>query len=40
MAKLSENDLAKMRYNSSVYFENNFRMEESISKLENILIKK
>lgn len=40
MSKLPENYAAKMRYNSSVYFENNFRMEESISKLENILIKK
>ena len=40
MANLSDKDLIIMGHNSRVYFENNFRMKESISKLENILLKK
>ena len=39
MANSSDDDLTLMCHNSRVYFENNFRMKESISKLENILIK-
>jgi glycosyltransferase involved in cell wall biosynthesis len=40
MANSSNDDLTLMCHNSRVYFENNFRMKESISKLENILLKK
>ena len=40
MANLSSNELILMGNNSRVYFENNFRMKESISRLENILLNK
>lgn len=39
MANSSSDELILMGKNSRVYFENNFRMKESISKLENILMK-
>ena len=39
MANSSSDKLILMGNNSRVYFENNFRMKESISKLENILMK-
>ena len=38
MASSSSDELKLMGNNSRAYFENNFRMKESISKLENILI--
>jgi len=40
MANSSSDELILMGNNSRVYFENNFRMKESISKLENILLNK
>ena len=39
MANSSNEDLKQMSHNSRVYFENNFRMKESITKLENVLTK-
>mgnify|MGYP000945811488 CR=1 FL=1 len=38
MANLADDELAQMRHNSRIYFENNFRMNDSINKLENILM--
>ena len=40
MANLSCDELKVMSDNSRFYFENNFRMKESISKLENIILNK
>ena len=39
MANSSNEDLIQMSHNSRIYFENNFRMKESITKLENVLTK-
>jgi glycosyltransferase involved in cell wall biosynthesis len=40
MANLSKDTLTQMSQNSKAYFEDNFKMKVSISKLESILIKK
>ena len=40
MFNLPKEDLILMSHNSRVYFEKNFRMKESIDKLENILFEK
>ena len=39
MANSSNEDLIQMSHNSRIYFENNFRIKESINKLENVLTK-
>jgi len=39
MFNASNEDLSLMSYNSKVFYENNFRMNDSINKLENVLSK-